>query len=497
MRSTFFGLQVAWKGIMAQQAALDVTGHNIANANNNGYTRQIPGLSPSHPYNINGTSGNILSYGSGAEIRNLMRARDQFVDMQFRWETTQQQYWTRRENALSKMEGILNEPTTNSFRTDMERFFTAWGTLGNDPENSGSKAVVQQRALALINTMKHIDQQLTDLQNSTNASIKTQAEQINSYAEQIALLNRQIKTMEVGGASPNDLYDKRDSILDELSKLVNVRVEESQDPNFTDRKVGILKVTIGQDGAGQVLVNDGAYNTLNIAKLEADLADPDIKSGAAALTLEWNGGGALNLGDNMGALRANLDLRNNDIPTMVKEFNNLAAGIAQAVNAVYSQAGTGNFFTRPDTSEPFSMKNIQLQANIVADAKNIVAGLGSNQDGSLAKELSDLLNGWTDSTKSLPIISARLSDASSLGDYYGTLVAKLGVMKQTATRMKEGQDVLVNSMYNQREQVSGVSLDEEVTNLIRFQKSYAASARTATMMDDLLDTIVNRMGTTR
>ncbi len=505
MRSTFFGLQIGYKALAAQQSALDVTGNNIANANTTGYSRQIPTLVATPPYMINGMTGHKLSFGSGSAVDTVLRARDQFIDRQYRWETTKQQYWEGQRTSFSQIEGILNEPAKDSLRTDMDKFFTAWGTLANDPENSGSKAVVQQRALALADTFHHISQQLTDLKNNLDNNISVEVKQINDYAQQIAQLNDQIKKGEVGGASLNDLKDKRDSIIDELSKLVNVQVIESQDPNFTDRNVGIVKIVIGDEAKTpqQVLVDDGNSYKLNDYVKGADPGVVTWATGPAA-------GQTLEFGDKLGMLQSNLDMRNNDLPEFMKDFDTLANKFAEAVNTIYKDAFTaaeqgdgthdgGQFFTS-SSGGTITAANITIAPTINADSSNIRAGLPSTppnpQDGTLAKEISSLLTGWTTRTSAFAS-DTNLAGAKSIEDFYGTMVATLGVKSQTATRMKSGQDVLVNSMYNQREQVSGVSLDEEMTNLMRFQKSYAAAARVVTMMDDLLDKVVNGMGVTR
>lgn len=509
MRSTFFGLELGYKALTAQQAALDVTGHNISNAGTAGYTREIPTMVATEPYTINGVTGTKIAFGSGSAVDTVTRMRDQFVDREYRWESTKQQYWAGQQTSMDQIEGILNEPSDNSLRTDIDKFFSAWGTLANDPQNSGAKAVVQQRALALADTFHHTYQQLSDLRDSLDNNIGTEVKQINSYAEQIAQLNDQIKKGQVSGAQLNDLMDQRDSLIDSLSQLVSVQVTETQDPNFTDRNVGILKITIGDD-PNQVLVNDSVNYKLADYTPPTSPAPPASPIPSDPGKVTWASGPAagntLSFGDKLGLLQSNLDMRNNNLtgPSgYMAQLDTLAQKLAEAVNDIYNQTAptdtTKDFFTKgTSTLTDITAANITIADTINTNSDNIAAGSDPTnlpQDSSIAKEIASLATGWT--THADLSSDADLQGATSIEDYYGTIVAAIGVTSQTATRMKASQDVLVNNMSNQREQASGVSLDEEMTNLMKYQKSYSAAARIVTMMDELLDKVVNSMGVTR
>lgn len=490
MHSTFFGLELARRALESQQYALDVTGHNIANANTQGYTRQVANLKSTTPDTIN-SLGHSLSIGTGVTLENITRARDAFVDRQFRWETSKQEYWGGRQDALQKVEGMFNEPSENSLHDDMNKFWTAWSDLSKNPENMGARSVVHERALTLVDSFHHLAQQITDMRNNMDANVRVQIHQINSYSEQIAGLNEQIKRAEVAGDNPNDLRDKRDALVDELSKIVSVRVVETIDPSFTDREVHDYQVNIGAETTPpQILVsNTTAYK----------LDETAVDANGFAL-VQWdasapNPGAALDMGDRLGSLQANMEIRDDYLPNFLQKFlDDLAAGIVQAVNTLHTSgegltAGvTGNFF------DPASTTAATIALDPYVDDLSHIATRPSGAeigDGSVAQQISSLANGWTAVASPLP------NAATSFGDFYGANIAQLGIDVQQADRMKAGEDVLVTHLSNQRESLSGVSLDEEMTNLVRFQKSYSAAARLVTMMDDMLDTIVNRMGVTR
>lgn len=503
MSSTFSGLEISRRALSSQQAALNITGHNIANSNTKGYTRQIGNLTSTTPDTIS-ISGRNLSLGSGVTLDTITRARDAFVDRQFRGETSKQQYWAAKQDSLRKVEDVLNEPSDNSLSNDMNQFWVAWSDLSKSPENSGARSVVKERALTLIDSFHAISTQISDRQNDLNSQVNVQITQINVYANQIKDLNDQIKRAEVAGDNPNDLRDSRDNLVDGLSKIVSVRVTETRDPNFTDRQVNSYKVDIGDETIPQTLVNDGQVN-----QLVGDKNQTGIGTGTAQnyiTTVKWAGGAgtALALGQNMGTLQANIEIRDDYLTGLMGKYDKLAAGIVTAVNELHNPLDTGTDFFHDPTDGPtdalidddplakVTASNIQLSADIIADINKIVTGRpGEAGDGSIATKISSLSAGWSEFST-----IDKTAYGTSLGDFYGATVAQLGVDVQQANRMKAGEDVLVTNVTNQRESFSGVSLDEEMTNLIKFQKSYSAAARMVTMMDDMLSTLLS-MGVTR
>ncbi|MEL1136146.1 flagellar hook-associated protein FlgK [Desulfitobacterium sp. THU1] len=508
MRSTFSGLELARRALESQQTALDTTGHNIANANSKGYTRQVVNLQATIPSSIP-SMGHNLTVGTGVTVQGIERARDIFVDRQYRWENTKQSYWSARQNNLNQVEELLNEPDDNSFSNDLDKFWNAWSELSKNPENLGSRSVLLERAATLADTFHHIDQQITEMQKGLDSSVRVQIDQINVAAQQIQELNFQIKRSEVAGDNPNDLRDKRDTLVDELSQLVNVRVVESRDATFKDREVNIFKVYIGDDKTvNNILVDDTtAYQLAEPVMTGADgLPFAEVRWAAGHPYLAGN---TVSLGDKMGKLQSDLLLRgsgydlvggedkeNAYLSDLRKKYNDLAAGIAETVNSLHAggidRAGnTGEVFF--DDGVPITAANISINANLINDPWLIATGSVTYGDGEVAQKISSLSSGWTALGGTPP---AAIS-AASFGDFYGSSISELGVDVQQATRMAEGQAVLVNHMFNQRESLSGVSLDEEMTNLVRFQKSYSAAARIVTMLDDMLNTIVNGMGITR
>jgi flagellar hook-associated protein 1 FlgK len=270
--------------------------------------------------------------------------------------------------------------------------------------------------------------------------------------------------------------------------------------------VGIYRVDIGAETAPpQTLVNDSRswelQGTVNAGTGFTDslqIYDP-VTSTAVAF----------NAGTNMGSLQSNIDVRDTYLTNLLGQFNDLAAGIIDAVNSLHQTTTLGTNLTNSffdSSAANRTAAGIQLDTSIMTSANNIIAGEynasipeGSKGDGTIASKISSLASGWSAlSAATLSALSTDVSAASSLGDYYnGAIIAVMGVDVQQAERMTASENVLVNQLSNQKDSVSGVSLDEEMTNLVKFQKSYAAAARMITIMDDMLDKIVNGMGVTR
>lgn len=210
MRSTFGGIETALRSLQAQQLALEITGHNIANANTPGYSRQVAGLAASSPYtnpafNRPTTAGQI---GTGVAVETITRMRDQFVDVQIRQENQSLGRWQARNNNLHQLELIYNEPSDTGIANALDQFWTSLQELANRAENTSVRAVVQQQAVILTDTIRSVHDQVAQLQNDLNQEISTRVSEINSLANQIADLNEQIGKVTSLGDNANDLDRK-------------------------------------------------------------------------------------------------------------------------------------------------------------------------------------------------------------------------------------------------------------------------------------------------
>lgn len=472
MRSTFFGLEMGRRALFTEQRALDITGHNIANANTEGYTRQVADMTATLPYTVPAFNSPVtpMQVGTGVEISQIKRIREGFLDTQIRKETTTLGYWESKQYALKKIEVILREPSDNGLRTVMDKFWGSMQELSKNPESEGVRALVRETGVTLANTFNQLSKQLTDLKTDADTSIGIKVGEANNYASQINALNKEISVLQAAGQNANDLRDKRDLLIEKLSKLMNI--------TYSEDAAGIVTVTVG--GVNYVDATTavtGIINTINKTGLGATLNWTLPPAGPVTIT----GGEIFGLNEVYTTITTNY----------LTDLDNLASTFAAEVNALHS-AGFGlgavpptgnNFFAG---GPPITAANIQVAAPILADLKNIAAAktaAGSPGDGGNALAMAQLKQKLTMSAGTV-----------TFDDFYRSLASRLGVQSQEAIRMSDNQDFLLNQLKNNRNEISGVSLDEEMTNMVRFQQSYNAAARLVTAMDEMIDVVVNRMG---
>ncbi|MGD6831718.1 flagellar hook-associated protein FlgK [Sutcliffiella halmapala] len=225
MRSTFHSLEVARRGLVTQQTALQTVGHNIANANTTGYTRQRVNFNQTEPYPPASMNRPQIpgQMGTGVEAGSIQRVRESFLDIQYRGESNKLGYWDSRADALQKMEEIMNEPSETGLSTTLDRFWQAFQDLAVNPTNAGARSVVRQRGLAVAETFSYLSNSLTSVQQDIKNEMNVTVKQVNSLSQQINNLNKQIGEIEPHGYLPNDLYDERDRLIDELSQIVNIK----------------------------------------------------------------------------------------------------------------------------------------------------------------------------------------------------------------------------------------------------------------------------------
>lgn len=481
MRTGFFGLAVGLRALMAQQQALDTTGHNIANANTEGYTRQRVELQASRPITEVGIGrGGYAQVGTGAELARIVRTRDAFLDQQVRNELAALGEWETRDQALQEVEVIFSEPAAAGLRSVLDEYWQAWQNLSNDPANPAARETVIQRASAVTETLGHIDRQLTDLQRSLSEGVKAKVNELNLYARQIADLNRQIVKLEAGGNPANDLRDQRDLLVDRMSKLAKVRVRETPEGSLTVSLGSGNLVSYDKVNSLEV-VPDGQYA---LGTGEAPRYDTKYKiqfsETQQAVTIEG------------GSIAGYVAVRDELVQGYRQELYELAQRFVDATNNQH-QLGENlvdqnqrNFFTATDgstwdfaTDGTDSFQSLSVNPEIVNNPDLIAAadpGAGQGNGGNALKIAKIKTDVW---------------DAD-----YRALISKLGIDAQDAERLTGNQETLLAQLEQQRQSVSGVNLDEEMANMVRYQHAYNAAARLITTVDEMLETVINRMGMT-
>lgn len=465
MVSTFFGLEIGRKALQSQTTALDVTGHNIANANTEGYTRQRAIMTTPTPFAYPSFYKPVGAgqLGTGVNVEEVKRLRDSFIDSQIRKENSVTGYWENRKNTLDKLEVIINEPSESGLRTVLDQFWESLQTLSTRPEDRSVRATVAQRGMAVADTFRHMDKQFADLQADLNQSVDIKVAEINNIATQVAGLNEQIVAVEASNDNANDLRDKRDLLVDQLAKIVNINLVEDQ--------FGSTSIAIGS----RSLVS-GKTPTRLMTTIGA----------GGFYDVEWSDGSSVDM--KSGELPGLIYSRDVITQDLRDQVNTLATNYINEVNAQH-QAGYGldgvngyRFFAGTDAT------TIQVHTDITSLPNGLdhIAAAGS-----LPLAPGDNAN--------ILLLAALKHDSTTMGtstfdDYFRAVAAQLGVEGQASGRMVDNQGLLISQLATQQQQLSGVSLDEEMTNMIKFQHAYNAASRVVTSMDEMLDTIISRMG---
>ncbi|MFD2442731.1 flagellar hook-associated protein FlgK [Bacillus sp. CGMCC 1.16607] len=247
MISTFHGLEVARRGMMAQQSALYTTGHNLANANTPGYTRQRVNFTQTTPYPAASMNRPQIpgQMGTGVMASDIQRIRDNFVDMQFQTESSKLGYWQAKSEMLSQMEGIMNEPSDTGLAHSLDEFWNSLQDLAVQPQNDGARRVVRERGISLANTFNYTYDSLKAIQKDYRKEIDVTGQRVNSLLRQINQVNQQVASIEPHGYLPNDLYDERDRLVDELSSLVNIKVDRKPSGGMASANAeGLLDISL-------------------------------------------------------------------------------------------------------------------------------------------------------------------------------------------------------------------------------------------------------------
>lgn len=504
--STFHGLEMAKQALFAQQSALYTTGNNISNANTKGYTRQRVNFESTSPFPPASRNRPEIpgQMGTGVKAGSVQRVRDQFLDYQFRAENSESGYWSTKADALSRMEGLLNEPSENGLSKTMDQLWQSLQDLSVNPENSGARSVVAQRGLAVAETFNYLSDSLgsmrTDLKNQIDVTVKD----ANSILDQVNSINKQISNIETNGLLPNNLYDERDRLVDELSGIVNIEVSytKSSDsaPEIADGLATIKLV--GQKGKAlepPANLVDGTMESVN--KLSVNYSDistnPQDQGSVTGITV---GGKNYNVTDftSNGSLKGFIESYGymdggnlkGTYTDMLGNLDKMAETFANEFNKVHNDGddlngnqGINDFFIKANGTG--AAGKIDVNTKILEDPELIAAasdGDGSG-DGGNAYALAEVFD--------KPLVDL---DNASVRGFYGSVIGNMGVNAQQANRMVENTEILRSQVEDQRMSVSSVSLDEEMSNMIKFQHAYNAAARSMTAVDEMLDRVINNMG---
>ncbi len=462
MSSTFTGITTALNALMAHRQAIDVTGQNIANANTVGYTRQRADLTAVSATGHGGLFTKIDAPGWGVAVTSVTRIVDSFVDSRQRDAHANQGYAGALQGAWSGIEQIVNEPSATGLSAQLSEFWSSWHGVVNHPDDESSRSQLLSQAGTLVDTITSsrtaVDTQFATSRNQLSAI----AVEINGTARSIAELNDRIRTAQATGSQVNELADQRDQMVLQLSSLAGATARTNDD--------GTVDVLLG----GSMLVSGSRSTAVQVAG--AGQVDDVATTPPGPVRLEFTDGRAVNV--TSGQAGGMLAAMNVAYPSAAAGLDKVAKTLADSVNALH-RTGKGLDDATVPGRDFFSGSDARSLAVAVTNPRDVAAAsaTGGAFDASLADQI------------------AQLATASGGADVtWRSYVAQVGVDAQAATRRVSLQEAVTRQADAARDSVSGVSVDEEMTNLLMFQRAYEGAARVMTTVDQTLDTLINRTG---
>ena len=622
MGSTFSGIELGKRSIMAHTDAISTAGHNISNANTEGYSRQRVQLKEFDPlYRPDlerpERAGMI---GQGIDVQSITRIRDEMLDQRITAQQNQESYWDTRSKYYTMIEQIYNEPDEVSVRSNMDKFWESWQELSINPESQAARQAVVTRGESLSDSIKSKWENLMGVGSLINSDIDSTVKQINSYANQIAAVNSEIVRSRGVGDNPNDLLDRRDLLVDKLSKLANITTDRRDPDEFMvhlDGKV-LVQGGVARNFDLVSLTDNNGYEKLVWADTREDasvsggtlgalieLRDVDVRNeiqslntmtmnfsdlvndvhrnayGANNVTgldfftqhsfvenvngnFDRNGDGLLDhsyifrftgtttlnpqeqigfegvmtfsgpsgnvqvpyhptdtvetvinrINDSNGEVKAYLDRNNNLVlkgttaqnvenPDFVIRHVEDSGFFLTGYSGILAASGADGAydFARADAVDSLAGAQfavspvlnpagyIEVNGVIKNDVKSVAAAFRDDSgnvnagDGRAAVEIASIRN-----TKVM------IGHERTLDDYFADSVTNVGLKGEQAENNLKSHMAIMNDLRTMRDSISGVNIDEELSDIIKFQHGYNAAAKFVTIWDSLIDTVINRLG---
>ncbi len=429
---TLQGLQTALSGLLAEQQAMDVTGHNIANANTEGYSRQVAVLETTQAIPVPALSaitGQGAQLGTGVTVETYTRIRNAYLDAQWRAQNSALGAAGAQAEELEQAQSAFNEPSSTGIASQLSNFWSAWASLANSPTSAAAKEGVVAAGERLATAFNQLSAQLSTISAQATQQYEARtgpAGEVADYANQIAQLNAQIKQAEQARQPPNDMLDRRDLLIDKLSSLAQVTVTKQADGTDT--------ISFG------------------------DAAAPLVEG----TTVNWPQALTSAAGGQLGALLA-LTGPAGPLTAFQTELDAVAASVASTVNELHTSTPFFTGTTAATLAVAVNAAEVQTSSTEAPGGNDVALAVAGLRGGTAEQSYSGLIG----------LVGSRVSGAQNEQANLQTTLTAIG---------------------NQRQSVSGVSLDEEMTNLISYQRGYQASARTLTAMDEMLETLIEHTG---
>ena len=464
--TTFSGLNTALTALHAQRRGLDVTGQNIANANTEGYSRQRAELTAVAGVRLPAMYSTGDPGPGGVTVTSVSRLHDEFFDNRARVERGLSAYLNGQRDIYGRVEQVIGEPSDTGLQSQLADLWSGWHDIANRPGDAAARTQLLSRARTIADTFANKHDGLASLWDSTQQQLGAAVTEVNQTAGAIAELNHRIIVAQQADLPANELADKRDQLVLKLSQLTGATSRPRDD--------GSVDVLI----SGSLLISREDVRQLELVgatNLTDQASDP--------VTVRWTDT-KLSSGISSGSMASEMETLTTTIPTTAADLDALAAQLATAVNGQhqlgYDLNGTGGapFFTG-NTAKTLTVAISNTSEIAASDAQPTV-----NPDGSLSPNFNGA---------NATALANLAKDPIGTDASYRTFVVNIGVAAQTVNRRAEVQDTIAQGVESARLATSGVSLDEEMTNMLQYQRAYEAAARVISVIDSTLDTLVNGM----
>lgn len=459
MAGPFLGINMASGALRNFQRALDTSGHNLANVNTRGYSRQVVEFSPLPSLRL--FSNGFKSLGQGAFVSSVNRVRDLYLDNSFNNSSSQHSRYLAWSTGLGRIESAFQEPSDTGVSAALDQFFNSWSGLASNPADQAARAQVQLSGQTLAQRIRNRHSDLRTMEARSQTEIQASVRQIDQLASQIASLNRQIQQSLASNGSPNDLLDQRDLALSDLSKIVNVTKEQFPDGSYAVYAAGF---TLVQGNASRPFPTtyDPVAGTFTDGAITYNLRGGALSGQLATLTEVRNQMAGLD------------DLAN----TLRTQFNTIHRTGTDALGNT-----NVNFFNDVTVPPQTGAIDFDLSPEVRASDRAIAAGMtNALGDGSIAQALAAL----RDSAQ------ASLSGRTFNG-FFTDAMARLANAANFASAAQDTEAAVLAQVENQRQAISGVSIDDEMANLMRFQRSYQAAARAFSVFDQVTEDLIGML----
>jgi len=548
--TTYMGIEIAMRGLYSSQRAMVNIAHNIDNTNTPGYSRQVINQTAARPLLVASGAGML---GMGSDVVSVDRVRDTFLDEKYWSEVQYLGEWRVKATIIEDMQTIYNEPSDYGYTKIISDFYSALQSLTTDPSSLAVRAMVKEKGISVANYFNSVASHFDYLQEDLNNMVNAKVEEINNLADQIKELNLQIQQFEVMGNKANDLRDYRGYLVDKLSQLVNCNAYEVETglklPNGEKETRFVITIS------GKALVDHDKVVHLKCESRDTKLNEEDIEN---LYEVSWEDGNKLNLKSgelkayidmrdgNDGLIGSNGESTPNckGIPYYQRKMNEFVRVFAMAFNeGIIDIDGDGvlddteghvdgftlsgntgiRFFTMMDEyGNPVSSADFEARALEYAAKLGITDDPATSWDERLvagyqsitARNFSISFDIAADPSENIAA-SSKTGEAGNNEiitkllemrhntymfmegapeDFIKTVISSMGVDGQQYNQYLDVQEGIVMQINNRRQSISGVSLNEEMTELIKQQQIYGASATIINAFSELLDILVNRLG---